>query len=607
MSEITAITRVARDAETQQAEPELNLFTLLRRVFTYAVPYRRKTIALVIHTIVRSALLPALTWAIALVINGPIENGDPRGIWLGTAGYAALALFTQVMLHFRQRYALELGEAVIHDMREGLFAHLMTMPMAFYNRMKVGRIIGRMTSDIEAVRQGVQNIVFVSLVQCGQMIFTAALMAWYDWVLFLIVLAIAPVIWQLNHIFKKKISAQQRRAQESFSRVTATLAESVGGIRVTQGFAREEVNAEFFRELVTDHSKYNMGAARTSAVFLPLLEFNSQIFIAALLAIGGYRVLTPEISTSVGDIVAFFFFANLFFDPIKTLGNQYNKALTAMVGAERVFRMLDTKPDWTDAPDAESPADIEGRVELRDLSFGYDPGRPVLHGVNFIAEPGQTIALVGHTGSGKSSIISLIAKMYLPTSGQILIDGRDVMRLSSRALRRRLGIVHQQSFLFEGTVLENIRYAQPAATIQEVIAATRKLGFLDLIEALPGGLHTEVGEGGKNLSAGQRQIISFTRALLADPRILILDEATSAIDAITESRIQNALGRLLTGRTSFVVAHRLSTIRQASVILVLDHGRIVERGTHDELLARAGGIYRGLHEQFVQASSSLPD
>ncbi len=602
MSEINAITRVARDPESLQGEPELNTFDLLRRVFTYAAPYRGKMNALIALVVLRSALLPCLTWAIASVINGPITSGDSRGLWLGTAGYGLLALFTQVMLHFRQRYALELAESVIHDLRDGLFAHLLTLPLAFFDRMKVGRVISRMTSDLEAVRQGVSSIVFVSLVQAGQMFFTALLMLWYDWVLFLVVLAIAPIIWKLNLAFKKRISGQQRRAQESFSRVTATLAESVGGIRVTQGFAREEVNAGFFRELVTDHSKYNMGAARTSAVFLPLLEFNSQIFIAALLALGGYRVLTPGIDTSVGDIVAFFFFANLFFDPIKTLGNQYNNALTAMVGAERVFRLLDTQADWKDAPDAETPADLAGRVEFRDLSFGYDPKRLVLEEVNFTAEPGQTIALVGHTGSGKTSIISLVSKMYLPTRGQVLIDGRDILRLDSRALRRRLGIVHQHSFLFEGTVLDNIRYARPEATVKEAIEATRALDFLDLIEALPHGFKTQVGEGGKNLSSGQRQLISFTRALLADPRILILDEATSAIDAITESRIQTSLTRLLKGRTSFVVAHRLSTIRAADMILVLDHGRIVERGTHEALLA-SGGIYRGLHDQFVQASA----
>jgi ATP-binding cassette subfamily B protein len=305
---------------------------------------------------------------------------------------------------------------------------------------------------------------------------------------------------------------------------------------------------------------------------------------------------------SIDALITFFFLSNFFFSPIAVIGNQYNQALVAMAGAERVFRLIDTQPAWEDAPDAVALPKVAGqgaRVEFRKISFGYDPARLVLHEVDFVAEPGQTVALVGHTGSGKTSIINLAAKFYLPTSGELFIDGREVRTITSDSLHRQLGMVPQQNFLFSGTVLANIRLARPEATEAEVRAAAQQLDCLDLLEALPQGLHTEVGERGAGLSVGQRQLVCFTRALLADPRLVILDEATSSIDALTEARLQKALVTLLRGRTSFVVAHRLSTIRHADLVLVLDQGRVIERGTHTTLLAD-GGHYAALYRQFVQ-------
>jgi len=590
------------ETESLPEKSALDVFGLMRRVFTYTRPYASTRNWLVALVILRSCLLPAGAWAIGAIINGPISAANPAGIAWATAGFVALIIVTQIGFHFRMRLALELGEAVIHDMRQALFRHLLRLKMSYFDRTKAGRVIGRLTSDLDAIRVGVQDIVFVSVVQVGQMLISALLMLWYDWVLFSIVLAMAPAVWKLNTYFKRRITEQQRQGQESFSRVTAVLTESVNGIRVTQGFVRQEVNAGFFRDLVTDHSRYSVGAGQTSAVFLPLLELNSQIFIALLVIVGGYRAIDPQIARPVGDIVQFFFLANLFFDPIRALGNQYNKALTAMVGAERVFSLLDTKPDWEDPANARDLPAIVGRVEFRDLSFGYERGRLVLHKLNFIAEPGQTVALVGHTGSGKSSVTNLVSKLYLPTSGQLLIDGNDILQVSSDSLHRQMGVVHQHSFLFEGTVMDNVRFAKPDATSREVIECVRRLGCLDLFEALPQGFRTQVGESGRNLSAGQRQLVSFARAMMADPKILILDEATSAIDAMTEARVQGALERLLQGRTSFVIAHRLSTIRTADQILVLRHGRIVERGRHSELVAEEG-IYAELHRHFSGAAA----
>jgi len=363
------------------------------------------------------------------------------------------------------------------------------------------------------------------------------------------------------------------------------------------------VNAGLFRSLVLDHSRNNVGVQRTMAVLLPLLELNSQFFIAMILLLGGYRVLHPGIGTQIGDLIQFFFLASLFFSPIQALGNQYNQALSAMAGAERVFKLLDTKPEWEDAPDARELPPIQGRVEFRHVTFGYDRSRTMLHDINFAAEPGQTVALVGHTGSGKTSIINLISKFYLPTQGEVLIDGHEVRKVRGESLHRQMGIVLQQNFLFTGTVMDNIRLGRPAAKDEEVIEAVRKLDCLDLIATLPEGFATRVGERGTGLSLGQRQLICFARAMLADPRILILDEATSSVDAITEARLQKALATLLKARTSFVVAHRLSTIRHADLLLVLNQGRIVERGTHNQLLVK-NGMYADLYRQFIQTDEA---
>jgi ATP-binding cassette, subfamily B, bacterial len=588
--------------EEREADKAPLQWKLIRRIFSYTKPCAAKRNWLFALTFTRGLQLPALAWLIGATIKGPISGRNLTQIYWYAAAYFGLALFTLVNFHFRARFALELGESVVHDMRTELFAKLMKMPMAFFNQTKFGRIISRMTSDIDSVRAGVQDVLFVIVVQGLQMTASAALMAWYDWKLFSLMVLLAPVIWFVNKNYQQEMARRMRKVQESWSRVTSTLAESVSGIRVTQAFVRHEVNAGFFQKLIDVHGENNVGVAQASAVFVPLLQLKSQLFLGAMAVLGAFGALRWHgwLHMEVGDLVMFFFLANLFFDPVQAIGNQLNQALMAMAGAERLFRMLDQKPEWQDAADAKTLPAIQGRVEFQSVNFEYKTGRPVLTEISFVAEPGQSVALVGHTGSGKTTLVGLLQKFYLPVSGKIFVDDFDLNSVTSDSLRSQMGSVQQNNFLFSGTVLDNIRLARPEATEADVRATLESLDCLDLLEALPQKLHTPVSERGTSLSFGQRQLVCFARAMLANPRIVVLDEATSAIDSVTEARLQKTLDILLRGRTAFIVAHRLSTIRKANLVLVLDQGKIVERGTHESLL-RENGIYARLHREFVSA------
>jgi ABC-type multidrug transport system fused ATPase/permease subunit len=586
--------------ENREADQVPLQWSLVRRVFRYTRPYAWKRNWLFVLTILRGLQLPALAWMIGWTINGPIAERNWPAIQLYAAVYLGLTLFMIATLHYRQRYALEMGEAVVQDMRAELFNKLMTMPMSFFNQTKFGRIISRMTSDIDNIRVGVQDVGFVLTVQAMQMAASAALMIWYDWKLFSIMIVLAPLIWVINERYRLVMSARLRKVQETWSRLASTLAESVGGIRVTQAFVRQEVNAGFFRKLVNVHGDNNVGVAHASAVFVPLLQMKSQLFLGVMALLGGFGALQWHGwgHMDVGDLVIFFFLANLFFEPVQVMGDRYNQALTAMAGAERLFRMLDQPPEWVDSPSARPLPPVEGKVEFDSVFFEYISGRPVLADISFVAEPGQTVALVGHTGSGKTTIAALLQKLYLPAQGRVLIDGHNLLDVTSDSLRAQMGSVQQNNFLFSGSIIDNIRFARPQATESDVRNVLRALDCLDMIEALPEGWNHQVGEKSAALSMGQRQLVCFARAMLANPSIVVLDEATSAIDTMTERRLQTALEALLRGRTAFVVAHRLSTIRKADLVLVLDHGRIVERGTHDSLL-RLGGVYARLHDEFI--------
>ncbi len=560
--------------------------------------------------LINAAVPVAMTETIRITIEAPeqwrIWSGGADAEWgllAGTLLVGVLALLHYGMVAWRQYTATRMAEHVVFDMRADMFDHVQRLDMAYFDRTRLGRILARATGDISALRGAVVQVVPRLIIHGLTMALMFGAMLYYDWALTLMLAAFAPLIAFGNTRLGRRLEQAYRVVQESYSRMTASVAETVAGIRVTQGFAREGINAQLFDEVLMSHRRNNMRAAVAHGLYLPLLDVSSQVIAATILGLGAWRIASGQMG--VADLIGFLLYSGGFFGSALILADLYSTTLAAMAGGERVFALLDTKPTIVDPPESaarELPLDAAGvgaRVEFESVTFGYRDAAPVLHDVSFTLEPGRTIALVGHTGSGKTSIVNLVCRLYEYQAGEILIDGLDLRAIRLASLRSQSAMVSQDNFLFSGTVLDNIRFGRPSASDEEVRQACRDLGCLDILEGLPQGLATEVGERGGRLSLGQRQLVCFARAMLARPRLLILDEATSAVDTFTEHRIQQALERLMAGRSCLVIAHRLSTIRHADLILVLDHGCIVERGTHSELL-RSGGHYATLYTQFIR-------
>lgn len=496
--------------------------------------------------------------------------------------------------------AIRVGQGAMNDLRLAVFEHIQKLSLNYFDKTHQGRIIARADTDIDSLDRimtwGANQMLASSLTLIGVVV----LMVQYDWRLCLAVTAVLPPLFLATKLFHKFGLAAHRKVRAQTSRLTAAMAENIAGVRVVQAFSREEENLARFQELHETHNALALAAARVFHTYMPFLGFVSGLGTLIILGYGGSLVLRNEIT--VGELAAFALYIGMFFGPIQTMGDLYNAILSTAASAERIFQLLDTQPQVRNRDNAAPLPTIRGHVVFDDVWFRYDTTPEdtwVLKGIQLDARPGQTIALVGHTGSGKTSIISLIARFYEAQRGRVTIDGIDLQGTTVESLHEQIGIVTQENFLFTGTVMENLKFGKPGASDEEVIAAAKTLGTHDIILRFADGYQTKVSERGGNFSAGERQLLTFTRAMVAQPRILILDEATSAVDVQTEGVIQHALEELFARRTCFVVAHRLTTVRHAHQILVLDHGEIVERGTHDELIA-LNAHYAKLHAEFVR-------
>ena len=602
---------MAHDEETRPTE----VGKTLRRLLTYFRPFRGLLVGAAVLIVVSTMLQLAAPYLTGVAVDQFIApTGRSRPVWLTwllpqdasrPAGLAAvmLVLLGTYLLNWvtsaGQFYLMTVaGQRVLLYMRTQIFQRIQTLSLAFFDRHEAGDLMSRLVNDTQVINQvfsgGVVRLAGMSLSLVG----IVASMLGLNWRLALASFIILPVMVLATTVFSRRTRVAFRRTRQTIGEVSAELQENIAAVREVQAFAREEENVGEFEAINAANRDANVQAESILSAFSPALDVLSTVALAVVAGYGGYLALATPPLISVGVIVSFLIYVRRFYEPIQGIANLYAQVQAAVAGAERIFELLDTQPEITDAPDAVRLPPIQGRVEFDHVTFSYQDEEPVLQDVSLVAEPGQTVALVGPTGVGKTTLVSLLTRFYDVDAGAIRIDGHDVRQVNHESLRRQMGIVLQDTFLFSGTVMDNIRYGRLEASDEEVIAAAQLANADQFIARLPEGYQAQLGERGHNLSQGQRQLIAIARAVLADPRILILDEATSSVDTRTELLIQRALDELLKGRTSFVIAHRLSTIRNADQVFVLHEGRVVERGTHEELLAARGLYYDLYSSQF---------
>lgn len=562
---------------------------LLKRLMSYVVPYKAQTIWAVVLMAISSLLNVSGPWLIGKAIDDGISTGSMEQLRWWTLLFVFAMLFEWITNRGRISIMGYVGTRIVADTRSDLFRHLHKLSLNFHNNYSVGRLMSRLISDV-GILQDFITWSITGLARSGFILIgTIVTMLFMNWQLALVTFAMVPLMLILTNYWRKHVRTAYRATRTRLSLINGYLNESLQGMRVTQSFTREPVNYKYFSDLNRSYFEANIQATILTALFFPSVDFIGSLATALVVGVGGWLVAGDALTA--GTLVAFVLYVDRFFEPIRELAQRYNTFQATMAGCERLFYLLDLKPDIQDRPDAKILPPIEGHVDFDEVKFAYKQEEPILRGVTLHAEPGERVALVGETGAGKSTVIRLIARFFDVSGGAVKIDGKDIREVTQSSLRSQLGIVLQDPFLFKGTVADNIRYGRLDANEAEVEAAAEAVGAHEFVTRLHEGYQTDVGENGVNLSGGQRQLVSFARALLADPRILILDEATSSVDTATEKIIEHGVDRLMQGRTSFVIAHRLSTIIGADKIVVMDRGEIVEMGKHDELLAQRGRYY----------------
>ena len=571
----------------------------LKRLLAYLIPYRKRFVSVGFMMLSASAFTMLIPQFFQKVMDICIPNRDMKGIAFYSFLTLLAAFYSAFSLRYKIKYTNQIGQQIIHDMRYDIFEHLQELPFSYYDDRPHGKIQVRVVNYVNSISDLLSNGILNTITDLCNLVFIIVFMLILNVRLTLVCLCGLPILAIVIVVIKKKQRTAWQVQSNKQSNLNAYIAESINGIRVTQSFVREDVNSGIFNNLSGSYRKSWMRAVMFNFTMGPSIDIISIITTAAIYVLGVSWMINGETGITVGVLVAFTAYIGRFWAPINTLAGFYNSLLTAISYLERIFETIDEPVVVKDREDAVEMPPIHGDVAFDHVTFSYEPGVPILKDVSFHANQGQSFAVVGPTGAGKTTLVNLLSRFYNVDSGRILIDGVDIAGVTIRSLRKQMGVMMQDSFIFSGTIMDNIRYGNFSATDEEVIRAAKTVCAHDFIMEMENGYQTQVNERGSRLSAGQRQLISFARALLADPKILILDEATSSIDTETEIILQKGLNELLKGRTSFIIAHRLSTIKNSSCIMYVDKGTILEKGTHDELMAQKGEYYRLYMSQYA--------